>query len=61
MRHRIFVQQKLAAKEKKLKITRLVFVDVKKENLFKCKKIKQNIQWRVWKLKEKQEKNLRTR
>ena len=32
---------------------RLEVVDVKKENLFKPIKMKQNMQWRVWKLKEK--------
>ena len=32
---------------------RLVVVDVKKENLFKCMKMRQNMQWRLQKLKEK--------
>ena len=40
---------------------RLVVVDVKKENLFKRIKMKRNMKWRVWKLKEKEGKNLRTR
>ena len=35
---------------------RLAVVDVKKENLFKCIKLKQNMQWKVWKLKEKETK-----
>ena len=40
---------------------RLVVLDVKKENLFKRIKVKRNMQWRVWKLKEKRQgKNLRT-
>ena len=33
---------------------KLVVVDIKKVNLFKYIKIKQNMQWRVWKLKEKE-------
>ena len=32
----------------------LVVVDVKKENLFNYIKMKQNMQWREWKLKEKE-------
>ena len=33
---------------------RLVIVDVKKKNLFKRIKMKRNMQWMVWKLKEKE-------
>ena len=33
-----------------------MIVDVKKENLFKCLKMKWIIQWKVWKLKEKETK-----
>ena len=32
----------------------LVVVDVKKENLFNHIKMKQNMQWKEWKLKEKE-------
>ena len=35
---------------------RLVVVDVKKESLFKCIKMKQNMQWKIWKSNEKETK-----